>query len=131
MITDRLDVKRSRYPEGPRERSASLGGTQALRSGMEPCSTPGKPTFGIGYNGPIRDHYAQQLGGQRRDTTTHARPDSADLAGANSNRAGVRGDRLATVNHEPVYLLTVRPPNRISAQRGGLADLRVVVTHSS
>src|SRR5882762_1941909 len=126
MITDRLDVNRSRHPEGPRERSASLGGTQALRSGMEPCSTPGKPTFGIGYNGPIRDHYAQQLGGQRRGTATDARPDTAYL-----DRAGVRGDRLTTVNHEPVYLLAVRPPNRISAQRGGLAGLRIVVTDSS
>ena len=121
MITDRLDVNRSRHPEGPRERSASLGGTQALRSGMEPCSTPGKPTFGIGYNGPIRDHYAQQLGGQRRGAATHACSDWAETY----------GDRLTTVNHEPVYLLAVRPPNRISAQRGGLAGLRIVVTDSS
>jgi hypothetical protein len=126
MVTNRLDVERSRYPEGPGERPASLGGTQALRSGMEPCSTPGKPTFGIGYYGPIRDHYAQQLGGQRRGTATHARPDSADL-----DWAEVRGDRLTTVNHEPVYLLAVHAPNRISAQRGGLAGLRIVVTDSS
>jgi hypothetical protein len=126
MITDRLDVDRSRHPEGPRERPASLGGTQALRSGMEPCSTPGKPTFGIGYHGPIRDHYAQQLGGQRRDTATHTRPDSAYWG-----RAEVRGDRLTTVNHEPVYLLAVRPPNRMSAQRAGLTGLRIVVTDSS
>jgi hypothetical protein len=116
MVTNRLDVERSRYPEGPRERPASLGGTQALRSGMEPCSTPGKPTFGIGYCGPIRDHYAQQLGGQRRGSATNARP----------NGAGVRGSRLTTVNHEQVYLLDVRPPNRIPnripAQRAEMPD---------
>ena len=117
MVTDRLDVERSRHPEGPRERPASLGGTQALRSGMEPCSTPGKPTFGIGYDGPIRDHYAQQLGGQRRGAATHACSDWAET----------HGDRLTTVNHEPVYLLKVGPPNRIS----GLAGLRIVVTDSS
>jgi hypothetical protein len=104
MVTDRLDVDRSRCPEGPGKRPASLGGTQALRSGMEPRSTPGKPTFGIGYDRPIHDHYAQQLGGQRRGTATHARSDGAE----------VREDRLTTVNHEPVYLLTVSPPNRIS-----------------
>jgi hypothetical protein len=106
VITDRLDVERPLRPEGSGKRSASLGGTQAFRSGMEPRSTPGKPTFGIGYNGPIRDHYAQQLSGQRRGAATYARPDGAE----------VRGDRLTTVNHEPVYLLAVGPPNGISAQ---------------
>jgi hypothetical protein len=106
MVTDRLYVDRSRCPEGPGKRSASLGGTQAFRSGMEPCSTPGKPTFGIGYNGPIHDHYAQQLSSQRRGAATYARSDGAE----------VRGDRLTTVNHEPVYLLAVGAPNRISAQ---------------
>jgi hypothetical protein len=110
VITDRLDVERPRYPEGPGKRPASLGGTQAVRSGMEPRSTPGKPTFGIGHERPVHDHYAQQLGGQRRRTATHARSDGA------SDEAAVRGDRLTTVNHEPVYLLAVGPPNGISAQ---------------
>jgi hypothetical protein len=117
VITDRLDVERSRYPEGPGKRPASLSGTQAFRSGMEPRSTPGKPTFGIGYYRPIHDHYAQQLGGQRRGAATHACSDGAET----------HGDRLTTVNHEPVYLLEVGPPNRIS----GLAGLRIAVTDSS
>src|SRR6266568_269581 len=74
MVTDRVEAERTRHPEGPGERPASLSGTQTLRSGMKPCSTPGKPTFGIGYDRPIHDHNAQQLGGQRRGTAADARP---------------------------------------------------------
>lgn len=106
MITDRFDVERAGHPKGPGERSALLGGTQTVRTGVEPGPSPRTSALGIGHQHPVHDHHSQQLGGQRHGTATYAR----------SSWAEVRGDRTMTLNHERVYLLTVSPPNRISAE---------------
>jgi len=47
------EVQRTRVSQGPRERSAALGGVQAGRVGVHPRTSPARPVTGVGSGGHL------------------------------------------------------------------------------
>ena len=90
-----IDVERPRDAQRPRERRAPLGTGEALRDGVQPCTTPGEPTPRVRDAVPVHRDDPQQIVGRRPGTAADAGPDRPSV-GSEADRGGgpaVRGSR--------------------------------------
>ena len=83
-----IGVERARGAERPRERRATLGTGEALRDGMQPCTTPGEPPPQVRDEHPVHRDDPQQVVGRCPGAAPDTGPDRPPI-GSRADRGGV------------------------------------------
>ena len=118
-----IDVERTRDAERPRERRAALGTGEALRDGMQPCTTPGEPPPRVRDESPVHRDDPQQVVGRYPGSAPDTGPDRPSI-----------GSRLIGEAFLPCGI-TARASDRIQVyrvpcQRGSVPGVRAAPARS-
>jgi hypothetical protein len=84
-----IGVERARGAERPRERRATLGTGEALRDGMQPCTTPGEPPPRVRSKRPLHRDDPQQVVGRSPGAAPDAGPDRPSIGSRLIGEAGL------------------------------------------